>query len=49
MHAKTKRGESVLDVAIIGGRLDLFHRFVKAGMKATQLSSVNQRVKIKFM
>ena len=40
MYAKTKRGECVLDVAIRGGRLDLFHRFVKAGIKATQLSHV---------
>ena len=42
LYAKTKKGECVLDVAIMGGRLDLFHRFVKAGIKATQLSSVNQ-------
>ena len=42
MHAKTKKGECVLDVAIMGGRLDPFHRFVAAGIKATQLSSVNQ-------
>ena len=42
MYAKTKKGECVLDVAIMGGRLDLFHRFVKAGIKSTQLSSVNQ-------
>ena len=42
MYAITKKGECVLDVAIMGGRLDLFHRFVKAGIKATQLSSVNQ-------
>ena len=42
VYAKTKKGECVLDVAIMGGRFDLFHRFVKAGIKATQLSSVNQ-------
>ena len=42
MYAQTKTGEGVLDVAIMGGRLDLFHRFVKAGMKATKLSFVNQ-------
>ena len=41
MYAQTKKGECVLDVSIMGGRLDLFHRFVKAGMKATQLSPVN--------
>ena len=40
MYAKTKKGECVLEVAIMGGRLDLFHRFVKAGIKATQLSHV---------
>ncbi|XP_065838890.1 serine/threonine-protein phosphatase 6 regulatory ankyrin repeat subunit B-like isoform X2 [Oscarella lobularis] len=43
MYAKTKKGECVLDVAIMGGRLDLFHRFVKAGIKSTQLSSETRR------
>ncbi|XP_065839304.1 ankyrin-3-like isoform X1 [Oscarella lobularis] len=43
MYAKTKKGEFVLDVAIMGGRLDLFHRVVKAGIKATQLSSETRR------
>ncbi|XP_065838884.1 ankyrin-3-like isoform X2 [Oscarella lobularis] len=43
MYAITKKGECVLDVAIMGGRLDLFHRFVKAGIKATQLSSETRR------
>ncbi|XP_065838886.1 serine/threonine-protein phosphatase 6 regulatory ankyrin repeat subunit B-like isoform X2 [Oscarella lobularis] len=43
MYAKTNKGECVLDVAIMGGRLDLFHRFVKAGIKATQLSSETRR------
>ena len=42
MYAKTKKGECVLDVAIMGGRLDLFHCFVKAGIKATQLLPGNQ-------
>ncbi|XP_065829963.1 serine/threonine-protein kinase TNNI3K-like isoform X3 [Oscarella lobularis] len=43
MYAQTKKGECVLDVSIMGGRLDLFHRFVKAGMKATQLSPESRR------
>ena len=42
MYAKTKTGECVLDVAIMGGRLDLFHCFVKAGINAMQLLPVNQ-------
>ena len=48
MYAETKTGECVLDVAIMAGRLDLFHRFVKAGINAMQLLPVNQ-CEIKFV
>ncbi|XP_065838757.1 ankyrin-1-like [Oscarella lobularis] len=37
VFALTKKGESALDVALMGGRLDIFHRFVKAGIKASTL------------
>ncbi|XP_065838491.1 ankyrin repeat domain-containing protein 50-like isoform X2 [Oscarella lobularis] len=43
MYAETKTGECVLDVAIMAGRLDLFHRFVKAGINAMQLLPETRR------
>ena len=38
IFAKTKRGECALDMAVLGGRLDLFRRFVAFGIKACELS-----------
>ena len=32
MYARTKKGEGALDMAIMGGRLDLFRRFVKLNL-----------------
>ena len=40
MFAKTKSGECALDLAITGGRLDLFERFVDAGLSVKNLTLV---------
>ena len=49
MFAKTKSGECALDLAVTGGRFDLFERFVDAGLSVKDLTLVMAESTVKVI